>query len=293
MQEGLYKKPTMSSWYPITWFDYREENAVERSNNKSPEFLAFAQTWEKLIDLTKDPHPDAQTVLSQLEEAPVSYSYGFAGGPGEAFRLILPQFESFVKGQKGVVIGTEHPWVEYEVLRAGASHVSTAEYLDLSTVIPKDHPYMSYVPANTLLDDQGNGNEFADNSSPDKGPGVGVYDFAVSFSSLEHSGLGRYGDPLNPDGDLFDMHTMSCIVKPGGLAFIGIPIGGDCMMFNLHRYYGAKRLQLMFECWRVVHVQNMHMGGCKEPTDGTLNGGVPDSSNQPWFVLQNLRGCAV
>ena len=28
------------------------------------------------------------------------------------------------------------------------------------------------------------------------------FDVIVSHSSLEHSGLGRYGDPLNPWGDL-------------------------------------------------------------------------------------------
>ena len=28
------------------------------------------------------------------------------------------------------------------------------------------------------------------------------FDVIVSFSSMEHSGMGRYGDPLNPWGDL-------------------------------------------------------------------------------------------
>ena len=28
------------------------------------------------------------------------------------------------------------------------------------------------------------------------------FDAVVSFSSIEHSGLGRYGDALNPWGDL-------------------------------------------------------------------------------------------
>ncbi len=31
------------------------------------------------------------------------------------------------------------------------------------------------------------------------------FDIMVSFSSLEHSGLGRYGDELNPWGDLITM----------------------------------------------------------------------------------------
>ena len=28
------------------------------------------------------------------------------------------------------------------------------------------------------------------------------FDVVVTFSSIEHSGMGRYGDPLNPWGDL-------------------------------------------------------------------------------------------
>ncbi len=31
------------------------------------------------------------------------------------------------------------------------------------------------------------------------------FDVVVTFSSLEHSGLGRYGDILNPWGDLITM----------------------------------------------------------------------------------------
>ena len=29
------------------------------------------------------------------------------------------------------------------------------------------------------------------------------FDFAASYSSIEHSGLGRYGDPLNPQVSLY------------------------------------------------------------------------------------------
>ena len=41
-------------------------------------------------------------------------------------------------------------------------------------------------------------------------------DFAFSFSSIEHNGLGRYGDALDPNGDLRDMELLSCVIRPGG-----------------------------------------------------------------------------
>jgi len=48
-------------------------------------------------------------------------------------------------------------------------------------------------------------------------------DFAFSYSSIEHNGLGRYGDPLDPNADLRDMAMLSCIVRPGGAALIPPP----------------------------------------------------------------------
>ncbi|KAK5964144.1 hypothetical protein GCK32_017207, partial [Trichostrongylus colubriformis] len=42
------------------------------------------------------------------------------------------------------------------------------------------------------------------------------FDFAASFSSIEHSGLGRYGDPIDPIGDLREVWKTSCLLKKGG-----------------------------------------------------------------------------
>ena len=40
----------------------------------------------------------------------------------------------------------------------------------------------------------------------------------ITYSSLEHSGLGRYGDSLNPWGDLITMAKAWCLLKPKGRA---------------------------------------------------------------------------
>lgn len=42
-----------------------------------------------------------------------------------------------------------------------------------------------------------------------------LVDFAISYSSWEHDGLGRYGDPVDPWGDVKAMQRASCYVKPG------------------------------------------------------------------------------
>ncbi|RCN47679.1 hypothetical protein ANCCAN_06243 [Ancylostoma caninum] len=43
------------------------------------------------------------------------------------------------------------------------------------------------------------------------------FDFAITFSSIEHSGLGRYGDPLDPIGDLREVLKVMCLLKKGGI----------------------------------------------------------------------------
>uniref|UniRef100_A0A914XVS8 DUF268 domain-containing protein n=1 Tax=Panagrolaimus superbus TaxID=310955 RepID=A0A914XVS8_9BILA len=75
----------------------------------------------------------------------------------------------------------------------------------------------------------------------------GKFDFIVSFSSIEHSGLGRYGDPIDPIGDIREMNKIHCMLKPKGLLFLGFPVGVDKVVFNAHRIYGRIRLGMMFE----------------------------------------------
>ncbi|EPB67961.1 hypothetical protein ANCCEY_12944 [Ancylostoma ceylanicum] len=74
---------------------------------------------------------------------------------------------------------------------------------------------------------------------------VGKFDFAISFSSIEHSGLGRYGDPLDPIGDLREVWKTACLLKPGGHFYLGLPRGQDGVRFNVHRVYGAMRLAMV------------------------------------------------
>jgi hypothetical protein len=41
---------------------------------------------------------------------------------------------------------------------------------------------------------------------------LGTFDAIVTFSSVEHSGLGRYGDALNPWGDIIAYIYMGLVV---------------------------------------------------------------------------------
>lgn len=54
---------------------------------------------------------------------------------------------------------------------------------------------------------------------------------------IEHIGLGRYGDPLDPDGDLKAIKELVRVLAPGGDLLVASPVGRPRIEFNAHRVY--------------------------------------------------------
>jgi len=55
---------------------------------------------------------------------------------------------------------------------------------------------------------------------------------------VEHIGLGRYGDPIDYDGDLKAIGELKRVLQPGGNLFFVVPIGCAArIQFNAHRIY--------------------------------------------------------
>ena len=84
------------------------------------------------------------------------------------------------------------------------------------------------------------------------GQSVPAFDAAFSISSFEHDGLGRYGDPIDPNADLKAMQSVKHLMKRGGFLFLSVPLGKDKVVFNIHRIYGRVRLPLLLQGWTVV-----------------------------------------
>jgi hypothetical protein len=42
---------------------------------------------------------------------------------------------------------------------------------------------------------------------------------------VEHVGLGRYGDPLDANGDLQAIKELKCVLWPGGVLYFVVPTG--------------------------------------------------------------------
>jgi hypothetical protein len=160
--------------------------------------------------------------LTQSESGPIPGEFyaGAARFHVEAFQT-LPEA---IHGKHIAVIGSLLPWIECICLQLGPASVTTVEYnVPASTSRIQTMSYTSF----TQLSEQ--------------------FDTIISYSSIEHSGLGRYGDPLDPEGDLRTMKHCAKALRKGGVCFLGVPIGKDTLVWNAHRVYGPLRYPKLIE----------------------------------------------
>lgn len=134
-----------------------------------------------------------------------------------------------VKGQNVAIIGSTTPLYESICLNYGARPFT----IDYNKILTTDNR----LTAMTV-------DEYRKNPI--------VFDAAVSISSFEHDGLGRYGDPLNPEGDFEAMQATQHMIKPGGILYLSVPVGRDRLWWNAHRIYGRIRLPLLLREWELL-----------------------------------------
>lgn len=151
--------------------------------------------------------------------------------------VAILKHKQFIENKVGCVFGSQSPWAEAALIGAGALQVTTVEYMKIQTNHPKLVTIHPYDLATKYLDEKA-----------DK------YDFAWSYSSFEHDGLGRYGDPLNPFADLESMTRVHCLLKPDGVFFLAVGVGQDRLYWNAHRIYGKLRLWLVLQNWELIDI---------------------------------------
>lgn len=174
-------------------------------------------------------------------------------GDGSVGRMRTALTSVGVAGTTGLVLGSETPWVECVGLNAGAALVHTFEYGKIVSTHPRLRS-QDYRRMAVQLAAEG-----------------GQVDWVATFSSLEHSGLGRYGDALNPEGDREALQQAWCMLKPGGALILGLPMScteKGFVEFNAHRYYGFARLAHIASNYELVGFSS----GClKEyPSSGSI-----------------------
>ena len=81
------------------------------------------------------------------------------------------------------------------------------------------------------------------------------------FHVLEHIGLGRYGDALDPDGYLIAINELKRVCSIGGRIYITVPVGKDSIYVNAHRVFDANKFTRNFTGFSLVEFSCVLDGG--------------------------------
>lgn len=155
---------------------------------------------------------------------------------GDTDQWLYQMLDRFpIAGKKVLVLGSQVPFYEAVCLARGA-HPTTVEFEKIHSELP-DLKTMTVA-------------ELARSQER--------FDAAISISTFEHTGLGRYGDPLDPEGDLKAMMMLRTKVKHNGLLFLSIPMGKDAIVWNAHRIYGQVRFPHLVAGWQVLASVGSH-----------------------------------
>ncbi len=91
----------------------------------------------------------------------------------------------------------------------------------------------------------------ADFSVPNKH--VDYCDSISCLHALEHFGLGRFGDPVDPNGYLKGFDNMTKMLQTGGTFYFAVPIGAQRVEFNAHRVFSLQYLLQLFANFQVTN----------------------------------------
>ena len=139
-----------------------------------------------------------------------------------------------------------HPaWAARVVARTKPEkHIDIASALKFSTIVSAFVPvdFYDYRPAELklpgLTSKHGDLHSlpFADNSVPS----------LSCMHTIEHVGLGRYGDPIDYDGDIKACKELVRVLSPGGTLIFVTPVGRPKIEFNAHRVYAYEQVLELF-----------------------------------------------
>lgn len=131
-----------------------------------------------------------------------------------------------------LVVSSITPWVETMLLKSNMC--ATVHVLDFNPPIVQDGRFGDRLQT------------FAPKDAPVLGgtDGGGGYDLIVSFSGIEHSGLTRYGDMPDPQGDVRAGAELASRLKRNGCGFLGLPLAASTdVVWPQHRMYGRPRFR--------------------------------------------------
>jgi SAM-dependent methyltransferase len=152
----------------------------------------------------------------------------------------------------------------------------------LSAFIPVD--FYDYRPANIGLD----------NLTSQRGDLMSLPFPSNSICSIscmhtvEHIGLGRYGDFLDSEGDLKAINELKRVVAKGGSLLFVVPVGKPLIAWNAHRIYAYEQIISAFEGFSLKEFslipENESRGGLIRNADPKLVKNENYACGCFWFI---------
>jgi SAM-dependent methyltransferase len=121
-----------------------------------------------------------------------------------------------------------------------AEHTDISSILHFGTVVSAFIPirFYDYRPAELNLRNYQSG--FADlKQLPFENSSIASLS---CMHTIEHIGLGRYGDELDSDGDIKAIEELKRVLQPGGDLLFVTPVGKPKVQFNAHRVYSYEQI---------------------------------------------------
>lgn len=82
-----------------------------------------------------------------------------------------------------------------------------------------------------------------------------------SLHVIEHVGLGRYGDSVDPQGCFIAMAELVRVLAPGGRLYLSVPIGRERVEFDAHRVLSPDTVLEAFNDLTLVEFSAVDDGG--------------------------------
>jgi hypothetical protein len=162
------------------------------------------------------------------------------------------------KDSKILIAGSISPWIECICLQQGYTNITTSDY-SFTRIQDSRIKFVLTKDLNLITHN---------------------FDVIITFSSIEHDGLGRYGDPISPTGSFDAVNNFYHMLNKNGYLLCGIPVLSNekintytIIESNYHIIFSQKDLDKLFKSFVLVDTI--------KPIETNVNW-----QRQPIFVLQ-------
>lgn len=180
-------------------------------------------------DSQEEPKTVSSEILDIFTQKAKTREWNYCGEVDSFVFQALDSMAGEIRGKEVCLMGSFMSWYEGVLLSYGARPV-VVDYFPIKSTDAR----VTYLSREQFF------------QNPRK------FDLIVSVSNTDHEGLGRYGEPLNPNGDLVIMEQFRKMLNPRGNLLLAVPVGPDALIWNAYRVYGWKRLKMLLKGWKPI-----------------------------------------